>query len=101
MKVCCNTSSTFLNNPKDLDPSYKTDYSFWIAWKKKRPSNKQRRNTIPTLTPIVSFAQLFSIFIMHHMVYKTTEKRHAQKFNYVLSMRVSMCSAQQIYSAPA
>ena len=31
MKFCYNTSLPFLNNPKDLDPSGKTDVDFGIA----------------------------------------------------------------------
>ena len=31
MKFCYNTSFTFLNNPKDLDPSYKMDLDFRIV----------------------------------------------------------------------
>ena len=31
MQFCCNTVLPFLNNPKDLDPSYKTDLDFWIG----------------------------------------------------------------------
>ena len=27
--LCYNTILTFLNNPKDLDPSYKMDLDFW------------------------------------------------------------------------
>ena len=29
INLCYNTILTFLNNPKDLDPSYKTDLDFW------------------------------------------------------------------------
>ena len=29
LQFCCNTSIPFLNNPKDLDPSYKMDLDFW------------------------------------------------------------------------
>ena len=44
MQFCCNTSLPFLNNPKDLDPSYKMDLDFLgLFWKeKKTPSYKQR-----------------------------------------------------------
>ena len=35
MTFCNNTSLLFLNNPKDLDPSYKMDLDFWLFWKEK------------------------------------------------------------------
>ena len=36
MKFCYNTSFTFLNNPKNLDPSYKMDLDFWIVLEGKK-----------------------------------------------------------------
>ena len=35
MKVCYNTSLPFLNNPKDLDPSYKMDLDIWGCFGRK------------------------------------------------------------------
>ena len=36
MKFCYNTSLPFLNNPKDLDLSYKTDLDFFgLFWMEK------------------------------------------------------------------
>ena len=37
MKFCYNTNFTlpFLNNPKDLDPSYKTDLDLWDCFERK------------------------------------------------------------------
>ena len=46
MQLCCNMSLTLLNNPKDLDLSYKTDLDFLgLFWKEKTQSYK-RRNTV-------------------------------------------------------
>ena len=36
MKFCYNTSFNFLNNPKDLDPSYKMDLNFWVCFGRKK-----------------------------------------------------------------
>ena len=38
MKFCSNTSFTFPNNPKDLDPSYKMDLDFLIVLEGKKLS---------------------------------------------------------------
>ena len=38
---------SFLNNPKDLDPSYKMDLGFWIVFEgKKNPSYNWRNMVI-------------------------------------------------------
>ena len=36
MKFCYNTSLPFLNNPKDLDPSFKMDLDFWNCFGRKQ-----------------------------------------------------------------
>ena len=36
----------FLNNPKDLDPSYKTDLDFWDCFGRKKTPSYKRRNTV-------------------------------------------------------
>ena len=46
MKVCYNASFTFLNNPKDLDPSSKTDLDFWIVLEGKETPSYNRRNKV-------------------------------------------------------
>ena len=35
MKFCYNTNFPFLINPKDLDPSYKTDLDLWYCFGRK------------------------------------------------------------------
>ena len=35
-----------LNNPKDLDLSYKTDLDFWDYFERKKTSSHNRRNTV-------------------------------------------------------
>ena len=37
----------FLNNPKDLDPSYKMDLDFWDCFGRKISPTYNRRNTVP------------------------------------------------------
>ena len=37
MKFCYNMSLTLLNNPKDLDPSYKMDLDFLDCLRRKNP----------------------------------------------------------------
>ena len=36
MKFCYNTSIPFLNDPKDLGQSYKTDLAFWDCFGRKK-----------------------------------------------------------------
>ena len=36
----------FLNNPKDLDPSYKTDLDLWDCFGRKKTPSHNRRNTV-------------------------------------------------------
>ena len=36
----------FLNNPKDLDPSYKTDLDFWDCFGRKKGPSYKRRNMV-------------------------------------------------------
>ena len=36
MKSCYNTNYPFLNNTKDLDPSYKTDLDLWCCFGSKK-----------------------------------------------------------------
>ena len=36
LKFCYNTSFTFLNNPNDLDPSYKMAVDFWNCFEMKK-----------------------------------------------------------------
>ena len=36
MQFCCNTGFTLPNNPKDLDPSDKTDLDFWDCFGRKK-----------------------------------------------------------------
>ena len=38
MNLCYNTILTVPNNPKDLDPSYKTDLDFWDCFGRKKNS---------------------------------------------------------------
>ena len=38
IKFCSNTSLSFLNNPKDLDPSYKMDLDFWDCFGEEKNS---------------------------------------------------------------
>ena len=38
----------FLNNPKDLDLSYKTDLDFWDCFGRKKAPSYKRRNTVIT-----------------------------------------------------
>ena len=37
---------SFLNNPKDLDPSYKTDLDFWDCLGRIKTRSYNRRNTV-------------------------------------------------------
>ena len=46
MKVCYNTNLPFLNNPKDLDPSNKTDLDLWDCFRRKIIPSYNRRNTV-------------------------------------------------------
>ena len=36
----------FLNNPKDLDPSYKTDLDLWDCFGRKKTLSYNQRNTV-------------------------------------------------------
>ena len=38
----------FLNNPKDLDPSYKMDLDFWDCFGRKKTLSYNQRNTVIT-----------------------------------------------------
>ena len=50
MKCCCNKTFTFQNNPKDLDPSFKTDLDFGDCFGSKKTPSYNRRNTVkPTV----------------------------------------------------
>ena len=42
----------FLNNPKDLDPSYKTDLDLWDCFGRKSTPSYIQRNTV--ITPVSS-----------------------------------------------
>ena len=48
MQFCytCNTRLPFLNNPKDLDPSYKMDLDFWDCFGRTKTPPYRRRNTV-------------------------------------------------------
>ena len=46
LQFCCNTSLPFLNNPKDLDPSYKMDLDFWNCFRRKITPSYDRRNMV-------------------------------------------------------
>ena len=46
MKFCYDTRFTFLNNPKYLDPSFKTDLDFFILFRKENIQSCERRNTV-------------------------------------------------------
>ena len=50
MKFCYNTSIIpvlpLLNNPKDLDPSYKMDLDFWECFGRKKTLSYSRRDTV-------------------------------------------------------
>ena len=39
----------FLNNPKDLDPSYKMDLDFWECFGRKQTLSYNQRNTVLTV----------------------------------------------------
>ena len=40
----------FLNNPKDLDPSYRMDLDFWDCFGRKKTLSYKRRNTVSGLS---------------------------------------------------
>ena len=46
MKFCCYTSFTFLNNPNDLDPSYKMDLDFWDCFEGKKILSYNQKNMV-------------------------------------------------------
>ena len=46
MKVCYNTNLPILNNPKDLDPSYKMDLDLWGCFGRKKTLSNNQRNTV-------------------------------------------------------
>ena len=46
MQFCCNKGFTLPNNPKDLDPSDKTDLDFWDCFGRKNTLSYKRRNTV-------------------------------------------------------
>ena len=46
MQFCCYLVLPFLNNPKDLDLSYKTDLDFGIVFEGKKTPSYKRRNTV-------------------------------------------------------
>ena len=46
MKFCYNTSLLFLNNPKDLDPSYKMDLDFGDCFGRKKRHLITQRNMV-------------------------------------------------------
>ena len=41
---------SFLNNPKDLDPSFKTDLDLWDCFERKKTLSYNRRNTVNVLS---------------------------------------------------
>ena len=45
---------SFLNNPKDLDPSYKTDLDLWDCFGRKKTPSYNRRNTVKSQHIIVN-----------------------------------------------
>ena len=45
-KFCFNMSLPILNNPKDLDPSYKMDLDFWDYFGREKTLSYNRGNTI-------------------------------------------------------
>ena len=49
MKVCYNTNLPFLNHPKDLDLSYKTDLDLWGCFGRKIIPSYNRKNTVPAV----------------------------------------------------
>ena len=46
MKFCYNTNLPFLNNPKDLDLSYKMDLDLWDCFGREKTPSYNRRNTV-------------------------------------------------------
>ena len=48
MKFCYNTNLPFLDNPKDLDPSYKTNLDLWDCFGKKNIPSYNQRNMVYT-----------------------------------------------------
>ena len=46
MKFCYNTNFNFLNNPKDLDPSYKMDLDLRDCFRREKTLSYNRRNTV-------------------------------------------------------
>ena len=62
MKFSCYMSFTFLNNPRDLDPSYKTDLDFWYCFARKKTPSYSRRNTVgPSGGSSTSWSTLFGL----------------------------------------
>ena len=52
MKVCYNTNVPFLNNPKDLDPSYKMDLDLRGCFVRKIIPSYNQRNTVCSQTSL-------------------------------------------------
>ena len=56
--VLCNVAVIrvlpFLNNPKDLDPSDKTDLDFWDCFGRKKTPSYKRRNTVSHIKCTIS-----------------------------------------------
>ena len=46
MKFCYIPILPFLNNPKDLDPSYKMDLDLWDCLGRKKTLSYNQRNTV-------------------------------------------------------
>ena len=78
MKFRYNTNFTLLNNPKDLDPSYKMDLDLWDCFGRKKTPSYNQRNTIfneniccdPSLEP----SQRHSSNGSQHTFYSSTVK---------------------------
>ena len=74
MKVCYNTNLPFLNNPKDLDLSYKTDLDLWGCFGGKIILSYNQRNTVvKILTRLAHLFGLISHFItINHLISAAT-----------------------------
>ena len=62
----------FLNKPKDLDPSYKTDLDFWDCFGRKKTPSYKRRNTVSFQFSSLFGAPADETWILYKHTYKKT-----------------------------
>ena len=55
---------TFLNNPKDLDPSYKMDLDLWDCFGQKKTLSYNQRNTVFTTFSLIPSEREKESFLM-------------------------------------